>query len=368
MRCMSSNIKSIIIIRTSTGFSGAEIYTLNLIHQIQLNSKYKCTLITNNRTLHKLAEESVYIADGLKEVGTKKEFFIFLFSYYKYIPYYSLVLQLRLQGKNIILLTSTNEKIALTLLLKMLGYKIFWLEHGPFFSHTYKFKFIEYLYTFLSRFVTKIITVSKDSQKNLVTHGIRTSITTCYLGIPLPKKVTLSYLSYGDIRSIGFVSSLTKEKGIADFIDIATYIHNRTKAIVFSVYGDGPEMPYLIEQQKKNPAITIHGFIPNMARVYHTLDILLFPTHHSEGLPMTIMEALAHGILVIAKDSPALRELITHKRNGLLYTNRQELIALIEEVVSHPKAYTAIVDQAHRDIASAYNIERNCATFLHVFD
>jgi glycosyltransferase involved in cell wall biosynthesis len=56
--------------------------------------------------------------------------------------------------------------------------------------------------------------------------------------------------------------------------------------------------------------------IAEMPKLYQLCDAMLLPSHH-EGLPVTMLEAMASKRLVACTDIPALRELIQDGKNGL---------------------------------------------------
>ena len=58
----------------------------------------------------------------------------------------------------------------------------------------------------------------------------------------------------------------------------------------------------------------------NSVEVLSQYDILLFPTHwHGEGFPGTLIDAFAAGLPSIATDWNGNKEIISHKKTGILY-------------------------------------------------
>ena len=59
-------------------------------------------------------------------------------------------------------------------------------------------------------------------------------------------------------------------------------------------------------------------------RFLDSCDVLVFPSRHyasgrSEGLPVSMLEALARGRVVVASDSGGIPEVIRHEQNGYLF-------------------------------------------------
>lgn len=230
-----------------------------------------------------------------EEVGTKRQLVKAILCASMFIPRY-----LALVKKfDVICLQSRTEMIFLTPVLKLMEYKVIWIQHGPFFI-SQAAGTIKALYRLSSMFVDKIIAVSQDTKRDLIAGGIqKEKITVIYIGVQM-SRINKKPHSF----TIGFLGTITKEKGIEDFVRIAEGFHTL-------VIGDGPDRNLV-----HGP---ITGFVRGVQRYLRNIDILLLPTRHHEGISMAILEAQAMGIPVLATDIGGNREIITHGYNGFLY-------------------------------------------------
>lgn len=123
--------------------------------------------------------------------------------------------------------------------------------------------------------------------------------------VPLPSH----HKELTHIKHIGFVGRLSHEKAPERFIDLAA----RFPDLQFHIFGDG----LLKESLKQDacPNVQFHGHIQDMERVWNSIDILCMPSR-KEGLPLAALEAMAHGIPVLAYGAGALPKLIDHDANG----------------------------------------------------
>ncbi|SUP93129.1 glycosyl transferase family 1 [Vibrio owensii] len=112
-------------------------------------------------------------------------------------------------------------------------------------------------------------------------------------------------------KEIAFVGRLSYEKGADRFIDIARQIPD----IEFSIYGDGPEKPRLVESAPTN--VIFHGHQSDMDAVWRNISVLVISSRY-EGLPMAALEAMARGIVVISLNVGRLPDLIQDGQNGFL--------------------------------------------------
>ncbi|CAH1589503.1 Glycosyltransferase SypH [Vibrio owensii] len=135
-------------------------------------------------------------------------------------------------------------------------------------------------------------------------------------------------------KEIAFVGRLSHEKGADRFIDIAHQIPD----IEFSIYGDGPEKPRLVESAPTN--VIFHGHQSDMDAVWRNISVLVISSRY-EGLPMAALEAMARGIVVISLDVGRLPDLIQDGQNGFL---AHDIPALTDKInnwleMSHSEQY-----------------------------
>lgn len=177
-------------------------------------------------------------------------------------------------------------------------------ERGPFPVSLY-----QYLDE-MSAFLAPAIAVSKPILKQLP------------LGSHLMHNFVTMPTSAADVTSqnsrIGFVGRFSHEKGPDQFCALARTLSDQPgfERVSWHAYGDGPMFANLNILQ--NDHISFHGMQPDMKEIWPTLDLLII-TSRAEGLPLAALEALSHGIPVIASRLGALPDVIQHGDNGWLF-------------------------------------------------
>lgn len=117
--------------------------------------------------------------------------------------------------------------------------------------------------------------------------------------------------------NIGFVGRLSKEKGPDQFLSLAE--HFKTDArFQFHVFGDGSLKPIFHDSQVK-----LHGLC-EPAEIWQMLDVLVISSYY-EGLPMTVLEAMASGVFVISPHVGALDEVVQHLKTGIVASSNHAL-------------------------------------------
>ena len=84
--------------------------------------------------------------------------------------------------------------------------------------------------------------------------------------------------------------------------------------------GEGPErskLQALIQQYSLNETFVLQGHLDDMPPFYRSLDLYLNTSVH-EGIPMSILEAMAHSLPVVAPDVGGISEIVDNGEDGYL--------------------------------------------------
>jgi glycosyltransferase involved in cell wall biosynthesis len=100
---------------------------------------------------------------------------------------------------------------------------------------------------------------------------------------------------------VGIVGRLVPVKRVDLFLDVARTLRVRDPARTwqFHVFGDGPLRASLVASTDGQERITFHGHRDDSIACIAGLDVLVMCSDH-EGLPMTLLEALAVGTRIVA--------------------------------------------------------------------
>ncbi len=143
--------------------------------------------------------------------------------------------------------------------------------------------------------------------------------------------------------------------------------------IVWSHFGDGPELEKLKKQAGMLPShilFRFEGRVDNSALMEwygeHPVDLFV-NTSESEGVPVSIMEAMSFGIPVIATDVGGNSEIVLEDQTGKLLEKEfapRMLAALIERYAELPHASRSEIRRRVRSFwMSHYSAEKNYANF-----
>lgn len=196
--------------------------------------------------------------------------------------------------------------------------------------------------------IHKIICVSnavKHSLSSVITDTSR--LVTIYSGITLDKN-NRTHQKKQSIH-IGYVAALSPEKNHIAFLECAKRINHQD--VHFHIYGEGQERAKIENTiQNDKLKVTVHGHINDLDLIYNQIDILLH-TSKDEALGTSILDALKHGIPVIASNVGGIPELIDEGKGG--YLSAPEDIEQLATSLSR-----LIENEELRNTFCTYNIEK----------
>jgi glycosyltransferase involved in cell wall biosynthesis len=159
-----------------------------------------------------------------------------------------------------------------------------------------------------------------------------------------------------------FVGRFERRKGIYDLLALAELLEE--EEVRFLVVGFGP---LRLEKPLKN--VTIVGVVSNdnLFDYYDKSHVLLTPSY-SEGFCITILEALARGLVILAYDIPGMRKKIEEERNGYLFPPG-DIRAMKERLLflkDNPQAIDRIGRNNLTDVRQ-FTVEAQADRYLEVY-
>lgn len=119
---------------------------------------------------------------------------------------------------------------------------------------------------------------------------------------------------------VGTVSSLKRGKGVVGFVRTCGIVRDEKENVRFQIAGDGPErMSVLseIESLGLQQSVDLLGWYSDVPNLLRRFSVYLQMSEH-EGLGLSVVEAMACGVPVVAADTDGTRELIDHGVSGFL--------------------------------------------------
>ncbi|MDR9504858.1 glycosyltransferase family 4 protein [Brevibacillus agri] len=127
---------------------------------------------------------------------------------------------------------------------------------------------------------------------------------------------------------IAYVGRMVGEKGIFELLDAFSRLARESGRVRLLLVGDVSDSERdqrgkaLREHCRENPQIVLTGFRQDIPQLLAASDIFVLPSHR-EGLPRSIIEAMAMGKPIVATNIRGCREEVTDGVNGILVKPKQ---------------------------------------------
>ncbi len=243
--------------------------------------------------------------------------------------------------------------------------------HGYDLTRTIKQKGESY-YKFLFKTNTKLLPISNYWRQQLIALGAdREKVQVHHMGIDTKMFEFFPEVNvYSDVRLL-IVARLAPKKGIADAIQTVKILKEKGKDVVLDIVGDGDERFVLKELAEKLDVmenVRFHGFKEQKAvkEMFKHSDIFLLPSITApdgdmEGIPVSLMEAMAQGKPVISTFHSGIPELIQDRKSGFLvseHSPRKIANAIIRYMKLDEQKKMELLSEARQKIETEFDIRK----------
>lgn len=116
-----------------------------------------------------------------------------------------------------------------------------------------------------------------------------------------------------------FMGRMGNRKGTYDLLEAARML--KGEDFLLELYGDGEirNIRELVDTYGMQEHVKVNGWVSHrqVAQIYDAADVLVLPSY-SEGLPMSVIEAMGRGLPVVASDVGGIPEAVTDGENGFI--------------------------------------------------
>lgn len=189
-------------------------------------------------------------------------------------------------------------------------------------------------------------------------------------GIELDRFASIQRRREPDRVRLTFAGYVGHHKGIDLLVDAFAATPENPR-LYLNIVGTGElrkPLTVRVKQMGIADRVKFWDKVPNdrIGEVYEQTDCLVLPSVWPENHPVSINEAFACGIPVIASNSGGIPEMVTHCRTGYLFEqgNRAELQQLLSHVARNPDCLDLLSENARRE-SQRFSIRR---TILQVLD
>ena len=178
---------------------------------------------------------------------------------------------------------------------------------------------------------------------------------------------------------IGFIGSFYAYEGLDLLVDTMPNLLKVQPDICLLVVGGGPQEANLkaqVELLKLQKHVVFTGRVPHkdVNRYYDLIDVLAYPRHSMRltelVTPLKPLEAMAQGHLFVASDVGGHRELVEHKKTGILFKadDANALASALLDLLKDKESWPAMRANGRHFVESVRNWRNSVAHYKPAYD
>jgi glycosyltransferase involved in cell wall biosynthesis len=231
-------------------------------------------------------------------------------------------------------------------------------------------KIYRHFYNWFVRFYPLILTNS-DYMKNKIVEVTKIKpqkIRVYYYGIDINKYENDSANSSlkakldipGSHRVFGMVGRLAEQKGVDDFIKIASEIQKLSSQCSFVVIGDG-HLRANLEKMAMEYKVDIKflGDRQDVPELLSVFDVFIF-TSRWEPFGIVVLEAFAAKVPIVGFSVPGMKEIIEKGGGGILIKGRDhcKVAKIAVDLLEDKKRYSELSDEGHLNVQKNFSVQK----------
>jgi colanic acid/amylovoran biosynthesis glycosyltransferase len=226
----------------------------------------------------------------------------------------------------------------------------------------------------------KVITISEYNKRYMIDNfGIdKNKIEVIHCGIELDKFSPIKYNNKGTFKILS-IARLTEKKGIRYLIEACKILKDKNISFKCNILGDGilkDELQKLIEKLNLNGIVILKGRVTQdeVLKEFENCNVFVLPCVEAangdkDGIPVSLMEAMAREIPVISTDVTGNPELIENDISGLIVSQKdaKSLAESIIKIKNDNNLAEKIRKKGREKVMKEFNIEKNVKRLKEVF-
>lgn len=145
-----------------------------------------------------------------------------------------------------------------------------------------------------------------------------------------------------------FLSRIVKEKGIYETVDAVNLLHRKYSNIELVVAGNGEEIQRVKDYVKANAIsnVSFTGYVKGelKKKSFEGSYMYCFPTYYGEGIPISVLEAIAFGLPVITRPVGGIADFFEQDNHGFITESKDPRViaSYIEKLYLDKELYKKI--------------------------
>lgn len=214
----------------------------------------------------------------------------------------------------------------------------------------------------LQDFNKPIISVSKNTAEHYFKGQLDNNrVKIINNGVKVERKTVNKKKDYFNIGYVSYIDDLKGWKFLFEAFVMLT--RDYSKKVKLTIAGEGSlnqvnELKSLIKYHKLEDVVFYQGYVNNAEeKIFPYLDVLVLPSK-SEGMPMTILEALGNGVPVLATAVGGIPEVLKDGYNGMfIKRDVSDIYSKLRVMVDNKNIYNSIKNNAYPSYLENFTLE-----------
>lgn len=169
------------------------------------------------------------------------------------------------------------------------------------------------------------------------------------------------------------IANLSPRKGYLEYLELVVApLAERLPDVHFMLVGrddmDGAVQRKIAALNLAQRVVHV-GFQADVSAYLDASRVFVLPSLWNEGCPTSILEAMAHGLPVLAFELDGIPELINHGVNGILVPLRDHagMLAALEQLLENPRMAQRMGESGRERVLRQFNVEHCSAAHDRIF-
>ncbi|MBR1671294.1 MAG: glycosyltransferase family 4 protein [Butyrivibrio sp.] len=173
-----------------------------------------------------------------------------------------------------------------------------------------------------------------------------------------------------DVRKILFLGRICRDKGMDELFKALDFIHEKEPGVCLYIGGIYEDPSYREEIVARADYVRYIGWIAGEEKEQYLEEcgILVLPSYY-EGLPVTVLEAMNSGLVVVATKVGGIPEIVEDGRDGILVPPKDAdaLKEALLKVIRREYDTDALLSHALETVRNKYSIEHCIEELVEVY-
>ena len=174
--------------------------------------------------------------------------------------------------------------------------------------------------------------------------------------------------------TVAMVARLIRDKGVPEYLEAARrvreHLGSRVRFRLIGTVDEGNRRSLSWEEVRRlaGSEVELLGERDDVPRLLAESDIYVLPSHR-EGLPMSVLEAMASGLPIVTTDAPGCRDTVEEGVNGFLVPvgRAEPLTRAIETLAESGELRGRLGAASRRRAQELFSVERVVAAHLALY-